>query len=90
MRLGNDAFSFRHHHWPVMRVLSQRDCDVLVNANHQLEQMYSAQKAPCLALHIARNYYLLCSKMKILIVKRGGWAKLKCGGSYTGRDERAK
>lgn len=42
-----------------MRVLSQRDCDVLVSANHQLEQVYSAQKAPCLALHIARNYYLL-------------------------------
>lgn len=42
-----------------MSVQSQRDCDVLLTANHQLEQMYHDQHDPCLALHISRNYHLL-------------------------------
>lgn len=37
----------------------QRDSDILLSANHQLERLYVQQKEPCLALHISRNYHLL-------------------------------
>lgn len=42
-----------------MSIQSKRDCDVLLSANHQLEQMYHNQHDPCLALYISRNYHLL-------------------------------
>lgn len=35
------------------------DCDILLSANRELEQLYYEQYDPCLALHISRNYHLL-------------------------------
>ena len=38
---------------------AKRDSDLLLSANEQLEQLYAEKHAPCLALHISRNYHLL-------------------------------
>ena len=43
----------------VQAIKSKRDREIILTANHQLEQMYFAQNSPCLALHISRNYHLL-------------------------------
>jgi len=43
----------------VQSIRLNRVCDVLLSANHQLEQIYYQQHDPCLALHISRNYSLL-------------------------------
>lgn len=40
-------------------VNSERDCELLLSANDQLEKMYYQEHDPCLALHISRNYHLL-------------------------------
>ncbi|PHS33059.1 MAG: hypothetical protein COA95_01760 [Methylophaga sp.] len=43
----------------IQSIRSKRDSDILLSANHQLEQLYIEQHTPCLALHISRNYHLL-------------------------------
>ncbi|MDC9724606.1 MAG: hypothetical protein PSN44_01630 [Gammaproteobacteria bacterium] len=43
----------------VQSIKSKRDREIILTANHQLEQMYFSQNSPCLALHISRNYHLL-------------------------------
>lgn len=40
----------------------KRDRDILLMVNHKLEQMYSVQKSPCLALHISKKLlFTTCS-----------------------------
>ncbi len=55
----------------------KRDSDILLSANHQLEQLYVQQKSPCLALHISRNYHLLEEHDSNIFLKNKWKAKAK-------------
>lgn len=68
----------------VTPIRSKWGCDLLLSANHELEQLYIQQNNPCLALHISRNYHLLQAQdvnskhQKLWQEKAKLWWKLYC------------